>query len=78
MPPAGRMMSTPPSSSVRRAAARAATLFFWAWRVPEKSIAMAYVEPDCTAVGTAVDVDVRGKAEAARVVPLPFYKRAKA
>jgi aminomethyltransferase len=43
----------------------------------EKSIAMAYVDRDCTAVGTTVDVDVRGKAEAARVVPLPFYKRPK-
>ena len=42
-----------------------------------KSIAMAYVEPAFAAVGTALGVDVRGKAEAARVVPLPFYKRPK-
>jgi aminomethyltransferase len=42
-----------------------------------KSLAMAYVEPACAAAGTAVEVDVRGKAEAARVVPLPFYKRPK-
>jgi aminomethyltransferase len=42
-----------------------------------KSLAMAYVEPGSAAVGTAVAVDVRGKAEAARVVPLPFYKRPK-
>ena len=38
---------------------------------------MAYVEPDCTAVGTEGRVDVRGKAEPARVVPLPFYRRPK-
>jgi len=38
---------------------------------------MAYVELGCTAVGTELEVDVRGKAEPARVVPLPFYKRAK-
>jgi len=42
-----------------------------------KAIAMAYVEPAFTAPGTAVNVDIRGKSEAARVVPLPFYKRAK-
>jgi aminomethyltransferase len=43
----------------------------------QKSIAMAYLEPACAAVGTTVSVDIRGKAEAARVVPLPFYKRPK-
>jgi aminomethyltransferase len=42
-----------------------------------KSIAMAYVEPDWAVAGTAVGVDVRGKTEAARVTPLPFYKRPK-
>jgi aminomethyltransferase len=42
-----------------------------------KGIAMAYVEPTCTAVGTACEVDVRGKPVAARVVSLPFYKRIK-
>lgn len=42
-----------------------------------KSIAMAYVEPGQAVVGTAVAVDVRGKAEPARVTPLPFYKRAR-
>ena len=31
--------------------------------------------PACAAVGTALAVDVRGKAEAARVVGLPFYRR---
>jgi aminomethyltransferase len=38
-------------------------------------IAMAYVDPDCTAAGTECAVDVRGKTDSARVVPLPFYRR---
>jgi aminomethyltransferase len=40
-----------------------------------KVIAMAYAEPACAAPGTTCTVDVRGRAEAARVVPLPFYRR---
>ena len=40
-------------------------------------IAMAYVDVEFTAVGTALDVDLRGKAEPFEVVDLPFYKRAK-
>jgi len=40
-----------------------------------KAIAMAYVEPQQSAVGTACAVDVRGKPAPARVVPLPFYRR---
>jgi aminomethyltransferase len=44
----------------------------------QKAIAMAYVEPACAAVGTALNVDVRGKPESARVVALPFYRRPKA
>jgi len=43
----------------------------------EKSIAMAYVTPVHAAVGTRLHVDIRGKAEDALVVPLPFYKRKK-
>jgi aminomethyltransferase len=43
-----------------------------------KTIAMAYVEPAFTNVGTACQVDVRGSAEAACVAALPFYKRARA
>jgi aminomethyltransferase len=43
----------------------------------QKAIAMAYVDPAFMAPGTAVNVDIRGKIEAARVVPLPFYKRKK-
>ncbi len=42
-----------------------------------KAIAMAYVDPAHMAVGTVCTVDVRGKAEAARVVALPFYRRSK-
>jgi aminomethyltransferase len=42
-----------------------------------RAIAMAYVEPGHAAEGTACTVDVRGKEEAARVVPLPFYRRPK-
>jgi len=43
----------------------------------QKAVAMAYVEPARAAVGTELQIDVRGKAEPARVVPLPFYKRPK-
>jgi aminomethyltransferase len=42
-----------------------------------KSIAMAYVEPAYGAPGTTLTVDIRGKHEPARVVPLPFYRRPK-
>ncbi|WP_017791829.1 glycine cleavage system aminomethyltransferase GcvT [Leucobacter salsicius] len=38
-------------------------------------IALAYVAPEHAAVGTAVEVDLRGKAEPFEVVALPFYKR---
>jgi len=40
-----------------------------------RAIAMAYVDPQYAAVGTACEVDVRGKPAPARVVPLPFYRR---
>jgi aminomethyltransferase len=39
-------------------------------------IAMAYVTPEVSAVGTALAVDVRGRREPVRVVALPFYTRA--
>jgi aminomethyltransferase len=42
-----------------------------------KAIAMAYVDATRSAAGTACEVDVRGKPAAARVVPLPFYRRTK-
>ncbi len=43
----------------------------------DKSLAMAYVKPEFAAVGTPLDVDVRGSTLNATVVPLPFYKRKK-
>ena len=42
-----------------------------------KPIAMAYVEPKYEVVGTSVQVEIRGTAEPAVVVSLPFYRRAK-
>jgi aminomethyltransferase len=39
-------------------------------------IAMALVDADKTEVGTAVEVNVRGRRVAAEIVPLPFYKKA--
>jgi aminomethyltransferase len=44
----------------------------------ETSIGMGYLPPDLTAEGTNVEVEVRGKRLAARVVPRPFYRRPKA
>jgi len=41
----------------------------------EKSIAMAYVQPDFAGAGTPLAVDIRGTEAAAKVVPLPFFKR---
>ncbi|MFF1882790.1 glycine cleavage system aminomethyltransferase GcvT [Pseudarthrobacter sp. NPDC058196] len=40
-------------------------------------IAMAYVDVEHSAPGTALDVDLRGKAAPFEVVDLPFYKRQK-
>ncbi len=41
-------------------------------------IALAWVEAACSAVGTQLAVDIRGKAqEAFAVVRLPFYRRAR-
>lgn len=41
----------------------------------EKTIAMGYVPAECSEPGTALEVDIRGKRVAAKVVALPFYKR---
>ena len=41
----------------------------------EASIAMGYLPSSLAAEGTNVEVDVRGKHLAARVVPRPFYRR---
>lgn len=42
-----------------------------------KAIAMAYVRPDAAVPGTKVEIDIRGTAVGAEVVPLPFYQRKK-
>ena len=41
----------------------------------EKALGMAYVPPGLAAPGTALTIDVRGKALPAVVVEVPFYKR---
>ena len=41
----------------------------------KKNIGMAYVPPQSSAVGTDIEIGIRGQAAAARIVPLPFYKR---
>jgi aminomethyltransferase len=43
----------------------------------KKAIGMAYVPADFASPGTEIDVDIRGRASKARVVTLPFYKRAR-
>jgi aminomethyltransferase len=43
----------------------------------DRPIAMAYVRPTASAVGTRLAVDIRGTQHAAVVVPLPFYERGK-
>ena len=42
----------------------------------KKSIGMAYVPVDLTVPGSEIDIDIRGRVSKARVVPMPFYKRA--
>jgi aminomethyltransferase len=42
----------------------------------QKPIAMAYVPPQFAEPGTELAIDIRGSSEPARVVKLPFYKRA--
>ena len=41
----------------------------------QKSIAMAYVDANHAAEGALLDIDLKGTANAAKVVKLPFYKR---
>jgi aminomethyltransferase len=41
----------------------------------KKAIGMAYVPTESSGVGTEIEIDVRGRASKARVVPLPFYSR---
>jgi len=42
-----------------------------------KNIALAYVPPEYSAVGTVLCVEIRGQKCKAQVVPTPFYKRPK-
>jgi aminomethyltransferase len=41
----------------------------------KKNIGMAYVPPNLTTLGTDLEIDIRGQKAAARIIPLPFYKR---
>ena len=41
----------------------------------QRPIAMAYVPLECSEVGRQLQVDIRGRLESAKVVPLPFYQR---
>ncbi len=43
----------------------------------KKNIALAYVPPGLSSVGTKVRVEIRGQGVGAQVVPTPFYKRPK-
>jgi len=43
----------------------------------QRNIGLCYLPSGHSAVGTDFDVEIRGKLVAARVVPTPFYKRAK-
>jgi aminomethyltransferase len=43
----------------------------------QKNIGLCYVPAEHAAIGTELDVDIRGRRVPARVVPTPFYKRAK-
>jgi aminomethyltransferase len=41
----------------------------------KKNIGMAYVPPESSAVGTIIEIGIRGQVVPARIVPLPFYRR---
>jgi aminomethyltransferase len=43
----------------------------------DRPIAMAYVQPSASAIGTQLTTDIRGTHHRAVVVPLPFYQREK-
>jgi aminomethyltransferase len=43
----------------------------------KKAIGLAYLPIEATLPGSEFDVDIRGRRTPARVVPLPFYKRAR-
>ena len=41
-----------------------------------KNIALAYVPPERSSVGSILQVEIRGQGVKARIVPTPFYRRA--
>jgi len=41
----------------------------------KKNIGMAYIPPESSALGTEIEIGIRGQASAARVIAVPFYKR---
>jgi aminomethyltransferase len=41
----------------------------------KKAVGMAYVPVSLSALGTQIDIDIRGRATKAQVIELPFYKR---
>lgn len=41
----------------------------------DRPIAMGYIEPALASPGAQLEIDVRGRAESARIVELPFYRR---
>jgi aminomethyltransferase len=43
----------------------------------KKNIALAYVPPELSVVGSEVLVEIRGQGVKAQIVPTPFYKRPK-
>jgi len=43
----------------------------------KKNIALAYVPPECAALGSTVQVEIRGQGVKAQVVPTPYYKKPK-
>ena len=43
----------------------------------KKNIALAFVTPQFSEIGTAVNVEIRGQGVRANVVPTPFYKKPK-
>jgi aminomethyltransferase len=43
----------------------------------KKAIGLGYVPAALATIGTAIDIDIRGRATRARIVPLPFYKRSR-
>jgi len=43
----------------------------------KKNIALAYVPPSLSEIGTEVYVEIRGQQVKCKVVPTPFYKRPK-